>query len=953
MFDGPQYPHLDSLNASQLTAATCDPEHFPVLQILAGPGSGKTRVLTTRVAHLLLHHGLPPSSIIVATFTNKAAKEMKERIHRILGVENSGLILGTFHSVACRYLKKYGDHIGLEKDFGIADANQTTTLMKMAIKQANSEISDKVAKNLISQLKSKGITCQQHAVSEARKRRSSKFPHYAGNSKANNDVVDVYTEYETLLKQQNLFDFDDILIKCLDLLKERPQCVGNIQHVLVDEYQDTNFVQYELMRLFAQKAKRITIVGDPDQSIYGFRSADITNLEKMSTHYRDQGVAVINLEDNYRSSGAILKLASQVISQDRSRPQKQLMPNRPDGPKPVLRVLADPTLETEWIAREIKRVIACTGGMITYNDVAVLLRSARPTLMRLETAFTHAGIPFHVVGSFEFFQRKEVQDILAYLRVIQSSSDLASFTRVINVPARGLGPKTLEKLLALAQTRGLPVFEAANRAAKGELAFANTALKSLQDFVLVINKARAMANNNASVEELIKFITANINYREYLEKTCRKDGEEGYLEKWANVEELSIYADQVSAAIAEDLPDVEGIDGKIADMSNLEVFLSGVSLVSDRVEKGGEAIQRVTVSTIHASKGLEWPVVFIPAAYDGSIPNSRAEDQDEERRILYVGQTRAQALLYHSYPEMSMNYGQQEDARVSPFLNDVRERKLLQARGPSFAGGLATEVSRLLDRPMPSLEKIGEMTSRLSSVEDEGLGGASSPVRGRRNDFEQNLFHKFSPERVMRRQYSTVSSSTDGISHEQSGFMSSRTALNQLPVEQLSAGNNRRAASADRREKPITLKKQKTDSKQGVLADWLAAKRQAKAPSHGQSAMLPPVIDLTEEDLPLPTPVGRVETVTTTVGEERYVLLSSSPPRESPAVSRSRVVSKGSQHTKMTYTGPAPATYTAPAPTPAQLRPTLPQGTSLLGNTGVRKPGKRLGMGRPKPWGSK
>ena len=375
---------LTNLNASQQAAVS---SFADTLAILAGPGSGKTHTLTSRTAWLLAQ-GLQPWNIIVATFTVKAAREMKERIGKLLGNGlESKLILGTFHSISRRYLARYGHLIGIKKDFGIADSADSAAIIKRICKRRDYNIDPKVARSRISGKKARG---EANAIEEKSKS--------GAKTVEAQEFEACFVEYEEALRVSNLLDYDDLLLRCVELLRDHPDCVSNVEAVLIDEFQDTNLVQFDLMRLFAAKRKRITIVGDPDQSIYGFRAAEIKNYKRLLRQYPD--TVTIALEENYRSSGSILMSALSVIEQDDSRVKKSLMPTHSVGTRPVLRRLAGAYKEAEWIVTEIQRCQGMTGGLLDLNDYAILLRSS--ALSRLiETALGKAGIAYKMVGELK------------------------------------------------------------------------------------------------------------------------------------------------------------------------------------------------------------------------------------------------------------------------------------------------------------------------------------------------------------------------------------------------------------------------------------------------------------------------------------------------------------------------------------------------------------------------
>lgn len=370
---------LAKLNEAQRDAVSSTAQQ---LAILAGPGSGKTHTLTSRVAWFL-KSGIRPENIIVATFTRKAALEMKDRIEKLLGDERGRkLILGTFHSIALKYLYAYGNLIKMRKGFAVIDSNDSFSIIKRIIKRKNLTCDPKSTASRISTRKAKGAWDEKLV-------KAMKY-----DVKAQQTEI-VYTEYEDALKRDNLLDFDDLLVRCVELLRTHPECVANIDAVLIDEFQDTNLVQFDLMRLMAARKKRVTVVGDPDQSIYGFRSAEVKNYASLIKQYPD--TLTISLEENYRSSPQILEAAMAVIQQDESRIKKTLKPTHVSGTKPVLRTLSDADVEGDWIAMEIKRCLALSANLMTYNDVAILVRSSYLSRC-IENGFIKAGIPYRMVG---------------------------------------------------------------------------------------------------------------------------------------------------------------------------------------------------------------------------------------------------------------------------------------------------------------------------------------------------------------------------------------------------------------------------------------------------------------------------------------------------------------------------------------------------------------------------
>jgi ATP-dependent DNA helicase UvrD/PcrA len=717
---------LTNLNKSQHAAVS---SFADTLAILAGPGSGKTHTLTSRTAWLLAQ-GLQPWNVIVATFTVKAAREMKERIGKLIGNGmESKLILGTFHSISRRYLARYGHLIDIRKDFGIADSADSLAIIKRIIKRFDFNIDPKVARSRIS-----GRKARTSVIEEGEGRKS------AAKSAEAEEFERCYTEYEDALKRSNLLDYDDLLLRCVDLLRKHPSCVSNVEAVLIDEFQDTNLVQFDLMRLFAAHKKRITIVGDPDQSIYGFRAAEIKNYKRMLHQYPD--TVTIALEENYRSSGAILLSALNVIEQDGSRVAKSLLPTHTVGTRPVLRKLAGAHKEAEWIVTEIQRIKGLTGDLLDLNDFAILLRSA--SLSRLiETALGKAGIAYRMVGELfsfsrfvyssltttgglRFYDRVEIKTILDYLRVISQPDNNDALARIINTPSRRIGESTIKSLLEEADQSKITLWSLVLGIVQGKLTaktkLKNPTEKNLSSFVNIILTARAKISGpveeRTSTVELINFVLKKTDYEEWL---VEHHGDV-HKARWENVQELITQATDFQDAISfgyedEALPGIDGLEQE-EDSDHLSKFLANVALASEvkKDDDEGSLTCQVTISTIHAAKGLEWPVVFIPATYQGSIPHSRAEDTNEERRLLYVAMTRAKALLYMSYP---LKNSQGEETTLSPFLTPPSLAPLLDQKGTSFRSPIVQSIAQILRRNLPSMESISKSSASLPSIEDD------------------------------------------------------------------------------------------------------------------------------------------------------------------------------------------------------------------------------------------
>lgn len=703
---------VKGLNSAQCDAVT---SQAAVLQVLAPPGSGKTKTLTARVAFLIARQEIKPWNIIVCTFTVKAAIEMKERIKGFVGdAVAKQLKLGTFHSIALRYLKQYGQHIGLDKDFGIADTSDSKAIVKRIIKQHDLSIDAGQARGRISTLKAKGIDSEQ-SLSSAKKIEQQEF-------------ATIYRDYEATLKASNLLDYDDLLLRCGFLLRTHPRCVSNVEALLIDEFQDTNNIQYDLMALFAQRRNVITIVGDPDQSIYGFRSAEIKNLSRMKQQWPD--TLTINLEENYRSSGAILHAAQHIIEQDESRPPKKLQATHTLGMRPVLRKLPSATDEAKWLVSEVQRIRAMAGNLLQPSDFAVLLRSA--ALSRaIESALNKAEVPYRMIGGTRFYDRAEVKLIVDYLRVINNPANSEAVERIINVPARRVGEGTVKALHEEARSRQVSlwslVLDTVQGRCKPTTKVTDATQKGLCSFVNVIlggqRKMQGSQNEPVAVVDLINMILKKLDFEAYLKK---KNAEE-YEARWANVEELIAQATDASdperlrVMLQEDaLPAIDGLDQRTPSSVDdvLSLFLANAALTASSEEKAdqeGGKVQQLTISTIHAAKGLEWPVVFIPACYDGSIPHSRAEDNDEERRLLYVGMTRAQALLYLSCP---IKNTQREETTMSTFLTRPGVSAFFEEHGPSITMHGVTGLATTLRRDCPPEAVVLEFKRRVERDED-------------------------------------------------------------------------------------------------------------------------------------------------------------------------------------------------------------------------------------------
>lgn len=713
---------LQGLNVAQKAAVTSEAS---VLQVLAPPGSGKTKTLTARVGYLIAHYGYNPQNVICCTFTVKASREMRERLRGLIGAElESKLVMGTFHSICRRLLVAYGYLIGIPKGFGIADNSDSNGIVKRIVKRLNLTLEPKATRSKISYQKARG-----HVSDDLRKSKQAD----------KQDFVTVFNEYESELAASQLLDYDDLLLRCVDLLRAYPACVSNVEALLIDEFQDTNIVQFELMKLLAAKNKRITIVGDPDQSIYGFRSAEIENLRRMKATYPE--TVVINLEENYRSASAVLKLAQRVIEQDATRPPKKLKATHCYGTQPVLRRLPNPSEEALWIANEIKRISIMTGSLLPHSDFAILLRSAYLSLL-IEKALANSGIPYRMVGGQRFFDRAEIRILIDYLRTISHPDNNQSFLAIINTPSRKIGETLIAELVRLGEERKSSVWTIVQKVLTGSIApdkkISKPAEQELGRLVALIKNARHKVSITlpANVPSmLIDLVVKSIGFEDYLKRKYKDDHED----RSENVKELITHASEVliGSVAEESLPIIDGVEQKSSDGGQevLAQFLANIVL-STEVEEGesGKDMPRVTISTIHSAKGLEWPVVFIPALYEGSIPHSRAEDTDEERRLLYVAMTRAQALLTMTFPVVQSR--DDTPSTLSQFL-PTEIHRLLASTGPLFGDKTIQDIATILRRPAPSQEDL------VKSLETMSAGGSQAddiwPTDGSRGPFPMHF----------------------------------------------------------------------------------------------------------------------------------------------------------------------------------------------------------------------
>lgn len=637
---------LDGLNAAQREAVSAPPGHYLVL---AGAGSGKTRVLTTRIARLIGARGVAPHEILAVTFTNKAAGEMRERIAKFLGHEPKGMWCGTFHALGARMLRGVASLVGREQNFTIYDEDDTIGAVKRVMERRRlspTQFAPKAILGAISSAKNALVSPSEYA----RTARDTFATAVAG----------VYTDLEAALQQANAVTFDDLLVLPVRALEMdealRAHYQRRFRYLLVDEYQDTNAAQYRFVQLIGGGHRNVMVVGDDDQSIYGWRGADIRNILDFERDF--PGARVVRLEENYRSTPNVLALANAVIAENTERRGKTLRATRPAGEPVTLIETLDERDEADFIADTILTRMAKSD--LSRRDCAVLYRTNAQS-RAIEDAFRRRSIPYRLVGAVRFYDRREIRDIMAYLKLIANPADDEAFRRAVNVPKRGLGDATLALLAERAQSEGKPMLEMATRldVLAGVRPAARTALG---EFVALVQRLRTAAVD-AAVDELLRDLVQAIRYADHL----RAEGPEG-VERIENVRELIAGAAEVVAD-----------EGGEVGLTPLDHFLQSSTLVAG-IDKLDPSADAVTCMTMHNAKGLEFPLVFVCGLEDGLFPLARAAEDpsqlEEERRLFYVGITRAEEKLYLTCAEQRRRNGE--------FLLSVPSR-FLKVITPSLA----------------------------------------------------------------------------------------------------------------------------------------------------------------------------------------------------------------------------------------------------------------------------
>lgn len=684
-----------ALNEMQQLAV--DTTEGPLL-ILAGAGSGKTTVLVNRVEHIISSHLATPWQVLAITFTNKAAGELRERLVSAIGEEANDIWAYTFHSCCSRILRRFGEKIGYTNHFTIYDTDDSRRVMKQCQKQLGIEdklINHKSILAEISRAKDSLISPEEYKQTAQNDFRKSK-------------IAECYELYQAQLKKSDAMDFDDIIFNTVKLLKENED-VRNIyqtqfKYVMVDEYQDTNHAQYVLTSLLADKYKNICVVGDDDQSIYRFRGATIENILSFENHYK--GAKVIRLEENYRSTQNILDGANAVISHNKNRKGKTLFTRSGSGDKIVYKTVMSESEESQYIIDEIVKNV--NNGM-KYSDHAILYRMNAQS-RNLEVMLTKSGISHRIIGGHRFFDRKEIKDIVSYLAVINNPSDNVRLQRIINVPKRAIGDTMFANVLEIGAGLGMSAFEVCERA--DEFQKTSRSASKLMSFTKMIRDFQECIENGMGLNDLLQEVLDVTKYLDYLQEEP-----ETYEDRVNNIKELS----SMFIKYEEESED-----------ANLSEFLEDVALISD-IDSYNEDEDAVVLMTLHSAKGLEFPVVFIPGMEEGIFPGNQSmfseEDLEEERRLAYVGITRAKKKLYLISSQQRMLYGQTSRNMPSRFLREIPssvidDQSVVARRSTGFTTPRTAYANASRNElGHSSHNKIGSYTQSSSSAHKFGQAG--------------------------------------------------------------------------------------------------------------------------------------------------------------------------------------------------------------------------------------
>lgn len=628
-------PYFQGLNPGQREAV--ETTEGPVL-VLAGAGTGKTRVLTTRLAHIIQMGRAFPGQILSVTFTNKAAQEMRERVGSLLGQGVDGIWLGTFHSLAARMLRRCADRVGLESNFTILDPDDQVRLMKQIMEEQNldtKKFTPKVVMSKIDRFKDQGLVPDDVNIDE-------------GGDYLSGRILSLYRIYQSRLKAINACDFGDLLLHMITIFKN-PQHAEiladyhrRFKYILVDEYQDTNVAQYLWLRLLAQGSKNICCVGDDDQSIYGWRGAEVGNILRFEKDF--ENAKTIRLEENYRSTNLILSAANAIIENNESRLGKTLFSSAGEGDKIIVRGLWDGEAEARWIGEEIEQLQHKKRSL---NDIAVLVRAGFQT-REFEERFIQLGVPYRVIGGPRFYERMEVRDALAYFRVMAQPRDDLALERIINTPKRGVGNATLLQLHDHARAHGMSLYE------------------SIKDLTQTDHLKPKMKATLMAFIDNFELWRDQLETMDHVELAQKILDESGYLEMWQ--------ADKSPEAPGR-VENLKELVSSMGEFENFAEFLEHIALVMDN--QNNTQGEQVTIMTLHGAKGLEFPVVFLPGWEEGLFPSQRSMDEtglkglEEERRLAYVGITRAREQLYISFAARRRMYGNYIDSIPSRFVDEL------------------------------------------------------------------------------------------------------------------------------------------------------------------------------------------------------------------------------------------------------------------------------------------
>ena len=737
-------PYLDGLNPEQRRAV--EALDGPVL-MLAGAGTGKTKALTARIAHLLNTGRAHPSGVLAVTFTNKAAREMKLRVGGFLGDVVEGMPwLGTFHSISAKLLRRHAELVGLKSNFTILDTDDQLRLLKQLLVAAN--IDDKrwpprLLASIIDQWKNRGWRPDQVPASEA--------------SAFNDRGTEFYAAYQERLKTLNACDFGDLLLHCVSIFQAHPDVLKNYQsrfrYILVDEYQDTNVAQYLWLRLLAAGHKNICCVGDDDQSIYGWRGAEVGNILRFERDF--PGAVVVRLEQNYRSTAHILAAASNMIAGNEGRLGKTLWTEAQAGEKLCLIGHWDGEEEARWIGEQIEDLSRGTRGLMPFSldQIAILVRASHQ-MRAFEDRFLTIGLPYRVIGGPRFYERMEIRDALAYFRLAVSPADDLAFERVVNTPKRGLGDKAQQTIQRIARAQGVPLVQAAAMAlTTGEIKGKGAGhLRAFIEAVARWHRAVVSAGNVAPEDDLIEVIPSENGPQDHIELAEQILEESGYTEMWLT--------DKTPEAPGR-LENLKELLKALESFENLQGFLEHIALIMDNESDSAEA--KVSIMTLHAAKGLEFPAVFLPGWEDGLFPSQRSMDEtgvkglEEERRLAYVGITRAEQLCTISFAANRRVYGQWQSQMPSRFVDELPADHVDVLTPPGlYGGGIGAAESTIESRAeradvynSPGWRRLQSATARPVSQPREARSSGVDPTATPAFEVGARVFHqKFGYGRV-------------------------------------------------------------------------------------------------------------------------------------------------------------------------------------------------------------